>query len=309
MVRHTTWFTSSFRISLKKMSRRIPKGKSAKLSSPSGGARTKISKATVKKDRKFVLTGVSAIKIILSQYIKDKKFPEEFGDDEVDSLPMTLVSPDENDIPLTDLLHEKSKRAYYFLDARKAQIKLWPNMVDVTLAGPLPASTTKLCWWDRHSFQTRPIGCPLRYVAAAATGGPGTESGTLGPDGGEKNIYETEGYFCSFPCCKAYIISLKSEMKYKESLALLSMMFSSFYGSEVAKETIPTAPTWKILLEYGGHLTIQEYKSSIGKLDYEETVNAKRSQLICSSPYIQERRYKTTRTSASATKTLKKDEG
>lgn len=234
-------------------------------------SKTSISKAkTSKNESSFVLPNVSAIKIILSQYVKNRKNIEVFNEEEDEGLPLTLISPEEDDVSMVDILHEKSKRAYYFLDARKTQIKVWPNMVDATLAGSLPVSTTKLCWWDRHPFQNKPLGCPLRYIP-----------------GKEKDTYETEGYFCGFPCCKAYIINQRAEIKYKESLALLSMMFMSFYGK---LDYIPIAPTWKVLKDYGGHLTIQEYKSAIGRLEYEETVNFKRSQLVCSSQYIQEKR-------------------
>ena len=253
-------------------------------------AKGKSKKVNQETDNSFTLTGISAVKIVLSQYVKNRKKIEEYEDDEGD-LPLTLVSPEEDDIPIMDILHERSKRAYYFLDARKTQIKVWPNMVDVTLAGPLPSSTTKLCWWDRHSFQNRPLGCPLRCISDK--------------EHKEKDIYETEGIFCGFPCCKAYIISQKSEMKYKESLALLTMIFMTFYGKRDI--SIPIAPTWKMLKAYGGHLTIQEYKSSIGRLDYEETVNFKRSQLVCSSQYIQEKRSKDDKTVIPETKGFKKN--
>jgi hypothetical protein len=266
----------------------------------------------------FTLTGVSAVKVILSQYVKNRKKVEVFDAEmEEDGLEMTIVSPD--DISITDLLHEKSKRAYYFLDARKTQIKLWPIMIDVTLEGALPAHTAKLCWWDHHQFENRPIGCPLRCIYPTKPKEK-VNLKSVGPQASrpqEKDetpitvvsepspgpTYETEGYFCSFPCCKAYIISRKAEIKYKESLSLLTMMFMSFYdgsdGSETKIESIPVAPTWKILKEYGGHLTIQEYKSSIGKLEYEETINFKRSTpkaggsgIVSSSQYIQEKRSK-----------------
>jgi hypothetical protein len=242
----------------------------------------------------FLLSDISATKVILSQYayMKNKRKVEEF-EDEDGGMSLTLVSPEE-DISMADILQEKSKRSYYFLDTHKVQNKMWPNMIDVTLTGPLPASTTKSCWWDRHSFQNRPIGCPLRYIASAsgAVGSTVGDSATVPTlrGGEDKKVFETEGYFCGFPCCKAYIISQKSNPKYKDSLALLTMLFMSFYNRI---EYTPKAPTWKILKEYCGHLTIQEYRAAIGRLEYEETVNLKRSQLICSSQYIQEKRTKT----------------
>ncbi len=281
------------------MSRTTPKAKVAKSTIAKNvaksGAFTKDEVPLRSDPVSFVLTNVSAVKTILSQYVKNKKKIKEFEDDE--KLQLTSVSI-EDDIPISDILHEKSKRAYYFLDTRKDQNKIWPNMIDVTLAGPLPASTTKLCWWDRHPFQTKPVGCPLRHTSAklpllnqvvdTASGGD-SRSVKINKKDDPKEIYETEGYFCSFPCCKAYIISRKSETKYKESLSLLTMMFMSFYDKI---EYIPPAHTWKILKDYGGHLTIQEYRSSIGRLEYEETVNYKRSIVLSNAQYVLEKKQK-----------------
>lgn len=246
-------------------------------------SKTKTTKSKISKnknlgptDTSFILTGISAVKIVLSQYVKNRKKIEEFEENDGGSLPLTLVSPEDEDLSITDILYEKSKLAYYFLDSHKSQIKLWPNMLDIALAGPLPESTTKSCWWDRHNFQNKPIGCPLKYIPPSKQG--------------EKETYETEGYFCSFPCCKAYIISHKSEMKYKESLTLLTMLFMSFYGKP---QYIPTAPTWKILKDYCGHLTVREYRASFGRLEYQETVNVKKVQMLTSPQYIEEKRSKT----------------
>jgi len=240
----------------------------------------------------FVLQDVSAVQTILSGYASQTQ-KIIVDDNDPESLPQTLISADEDaDIPIVDLLHEKSRKAYYFLDTRKVQNKYWGIMLDVTANGSLPMATTKPCWWCRHSFKTKPIGCPLVYHSQ--------------PEGIDKerfeeklalanittqgsDFFETEGYFCSFPCCKAYILSQRNSMKYKESAALLSLLFYTLYKR---REIIPAAPPWKILKDYGGQLTIQEYRASFGKLEYEETVNTRRPYMFCSSQYISEKRLK-----------------
>lgn len=218
----------------------------------------------------FTLKGISATKIIISQYIKHNKKVEEYESPE-DNIPLTIIEEDE-EVPLSDLLHERSKKAYYFLDVKKNEIKLWPNLIDMTLNGPLPVSTTKSCWWDRHPFNNRPIGCPIRYHVKN-----GVET------------YETEGIFCSFPCCKAYIIDKGSKVKYKDSLSLLTTLFETFI-TEKSYNMLPPSPSWKLLKDYGGHLSIQEYRATFGRLEYDETVNTKRCLLVSSSQYIQEKR-------------------
>ena len=241
----------------------------------------------------FVLSDISAIQVILSGYAaQTKKILVE--NDDKDALPQTLITADEDaDIPVVDLLHEKSKKAYYFLDTRKIQIKYWGNMLDVTSNGSLPSYTNKPCWWCRHLFKTRPIGCPLVYHPHKKEGvdkerfEEKLKAANISRDGND--FFETEGYFCSFPCCKAYILSQRNNMKYKDSAGLLSLLMYSIYRR---RDIIPAAPSWKLLKDYGGHLTIQEFRSSFGKLEYEETINTRRPYMFCSSQYISEKRLK-----------------
>lgn len=236
------------------------------------------------------LKNVSAVQIIVSNYAPKKKVIDL---EENEILPQTLISQDIEDvdeIPVTALLHEKSKRSYYFLDNRKIQNKYWRNLIDITISGPLPNSIDKPCWWCRNTFTTNPIGCPLKYNSHK-------EGNTVVDEKFKKagiktttnEFFETEGLFCSFPCCKAFIIDQKAAARYQESLALLSLMLIKIYGKSV---DIPIAPTWKVLKEYGGHLTIDEFRSTFGKLDYTLTVNMRRPYMFCSSQLLEEQKIK-----------------
>lgn len=241
----------------------------------------------------FVLSDISAVQVILAGYsTKKKKILVE--NDELEALPQTLISADEDaDIPIVDLLHEKSRKAYYFLDARKIQIKYWGIMLDVTMHGVLPPSTGKPCWWCRHPFKTPPLGCPLIYHSHKTEGIDKErfeeKLKAANIPIGQNDFFETEGYFCSFPCCKAYILSQRNNIKYKDSTALLSLLLYILYKR---RDIIPIAPSWKLLKDYGGHLAIQEFRSSFGKLEYEETINTRRPYMFCSSQYIAEKRLK-----------------
>lgn len=253
------------------------------------------SNKTAEADTVFTLSGISAIQVILAGYASQKKKKVMVEDLEgEEALPQTLISADDDaDIPVLDLLHEKSKKAYYFLDTRKNQIKYWGVMLDVTANGPLPETTTKPCWWCRHSFKTSPIGCPLVYHPHKKDGIDASRMkeklDAAGIEHTTNDFFETEGYFCSFPCCKAYILSQRNNLKYKESSGLLSLLFSTLYKK---KSIIPTAPTWKMLSDYGGPLTIQEYRATFGKIEYEETVNSRRPYMFSSSQYISEKKIK-----------------
>jgi hypothetical protein len=153
-------------------------------------------------------------------------------------------------------------------------------MIDINIKGPLPPVTNKLCWWDRNSFKTVPLGCPLKYHAKIL------ENKKMKKD---TEIFETEGIFCGFACCRAYILSQKNNLKYKDSLGLLSMIALAVCKKQI---DIPTAPTFKILKEYGGHLTIAEYRKLLGVIDFEENINYQRSAFITRSQYTLEKKRK-----------------
>lgn len=278
----------------------------------------------------FILKNISAVQTVLSTFAFSTKLLD--MDDNQDCIPQTLLSGDEvdkiTDIPVADLLHEKSKRAYYFLDTRKIQNKFWGVMIDVTLNGPLPNTIQKPCWWCKHKFPSKPIGCPLKYHPHKTSGIEKDrfeeKMKAVGLPTTTNDFFETEGLFCSFPCCKAFILDQKGSIKYKESLTLLSLLFSILYSSDKhpigifsldskkSKKTtpmphkktllpensradttdFPTAPSWKLLKDYGGHLTIEEWRSTFGKLEYDLTVNVRRPYMYCSSQYISEKKIK-----------------
>lgn len=276
------------------------------------------SKKTAPTKKVAVLKGISAIQLALATYTKKYSSKKNKNDvfelpESQDSIPQTIIADidaesDENDIPVAEIIHEKSKRAYYFLDHRKIQNKLWGNMIDFTTNGPLPTSTNKPCWWCSGTFKNLPLGCPLRY-------NPNKTSGiekeryeaklkqTTIKNHTTNDFFETEGIFCSFPCCKAYIIDQGSNPRYKDSLTLLSLMFSIFHEIPDDSEDadFDAAPSWKLLKDYGGHLTYQEFRSSFGKLKYDVTVNTQRPYLYSSSQYIAEKKIKMFRNVKAAT--------
>jgi hypothetical protein len=246
----------------------------------------------------FVLKNIQAIQVILSHYIRPSKtnVDDHHVNDDNGDLPQTIIPETGEEKPqpsVSELMHEKSKKAIYFLDSHKKQVKHWVNMIDYTTNGALPQYTTKPCWWCRHTFQTRPIGCPLRYHEHKTSGvdkerfEEKLKSANLPTD--TNDFFETEGIFCSFPCTKAYILSMKHIAKYKESSTSLTLLYSILFGKVI---NIPRAPSWKILKDYMGHLTIQEFRATFGQLVYDETVNIRRPYMFSSSRYISEKKVK-----------------
>jgi len=232
---------------------------------------------------------------VLFYYYGPGDYDSESSDD---GIAETILEFGDEDIGITDLLHEKSKkskRSLMFLDPHKSTVKLWGNMIDVAQGGALPRYTTKPCWWCRSTFNSHPIGCPIRYNPEKSSGSERDRilkrfrEANLPLDCGT-DFFETEGVFCTFPCVKAYILDQLSRTKspkYKRALTLLTLLYLKLMGQITI---IPTAGTWKVLTEWGGHLTPKEFRATTGLLEYIETVNSRRPYMYSTSTYVQEKR-------------------
>jgi len=211
-------------------------------------------------------------------------------------IPETPIDLDEEDVNISSLVKEKSQRCIYFLDQYKNKIRYWVNMIDYTQSGALPLYTKKPCWWCRHSFDTHPIGCPIKYNTHKKTGieKERVEScfSNMNLSFEKNDFFETIGIFCSFPCVKAFIydeMSKGDRSRYKDSLTLLSLLYEKLFGH---KQIIPKAGDYKNLKDYGGHLTLEDYRNSFGILRYDETCNLRRPYMFSSSVYIKETKIK-----------------
>jgi len=179
------------------------------------------------------------------------------------------------DEKVVDIMQDKSDRYMYFIDSKKMKVKCWLNMIDFSRDGILPNATNKPCWWCRHTFVTCPIGIPLKFwcknsnsIHRLAVLEKCKELNIDVDDSFE--FFETEGIFCSFPCVKAYVMSDINNPRYKESLSNLTLLFSNIHK---CIKPIPVASSWKVLDIWGGHQTIEQYRSSFDRLVYEDTNN------------------------------------
>lgn len=112
------------------------------------------------------------------------------------------------------------------------------------------------CWWctftiDETSGQL--LGCPINVTRE-----------------GNKKIYSTDGVFCSFNCVKAYILQKEQfDVLYENSHILLGHMFCDMNGF-ITPITIEPAPDKKLLLDYGGYMTKEQYYECFNRLLYTE---------------------------------------
>lgn len=177
--------------------------------------------------------------------------------------------------PTTDILQDKSKRNMHFYDSKKISKKMWIHLYDSVKDGPMPIYTDVPCMWCREQFITCPLGIPVKYVPRDSIS---REMREMRKKCKALNIrvddnfefFETDGIFCSFPCVKSQIREESSNPRYKNAFTNLTLLHYKLFGECKA---IPFAPSYKLLKKWGGHLTIDQYRSSFDRVIYEDTIN------------------------------------
>lgn len=84
------------------------------------------------------------------------------------------------------------------------------------------------------------------------------------------DYYETEGIFCSFNCCYSYILQRKRDIRYRLSLGLLSKIYFDLFNKNLE---IVSAPNWQLLENFGGNLTIDDFRDNFSKIEYIDMGN------------------------------------
>jgi hypothetical protein len=79
------------------------------------------------------------------------------------------------------------------------------------------------------------------------------------------SYYEMFGSFCSFNCCMAFIDDNLHNTMYKYSKFLLNNIYSDLVGES---HPIKPAPHWSLLSDYGGILSITEFRDSFNKIEW-----------------------------------------
>lgn len=118
------------------------------------------------------------------------------------------------------------------------------------------------CWWDRHTFNTYPIGIPIKYIE-------------------EDDTFLCDGIFCSLCCAKSFIKEHSKNFRYRESPYLLKLMYVKLGGK--LGDKIPMASDWRVLDVFGGHITIKEFRDIFCRYSYTQTHNI---QVISTGTYL-----------------------
>lgn len=175
-----------------------------------------------------------------------------------------------------------------FLNDPHKQYQLHLTMIDGATSRNIDGMKHRVaCFWCRHRFDSAPIGCPLRYVPNQVektlhtranetyTINENIASSEIVSDQKQtrENYYETDGVFCSFNCCSAFIDDNYTDSRYKFSRSLMMGMFCAVNDIDPrdVPERIRPAPSWRLLTEYGGHLSIEEFRASFDSVAFTET--------------------------------------
>lgn len=192
----------------------------------------------------------------------------------------------ENTTAIADVIDLKPPAQFSFTDESKNIVNCSVSFIDFKSKRP-PSSIN--CFWCRHKIPNDKalIGCPIKYIPDTLTktylseitktmymiSESITKSRAKQPLNSEQSIeknqiYETDGAFCSFNCCLAFIHDNKSNSLYRNSEMLLNKIFSDSFPNDDNTKIKP-ASHWRTLKEYGGFLDIEEFRNGFTNVSYK----------------------------------------
>ena len=120
--------------------------------------------------------------------------------------------------------------------------------------GEWPVKTDVRCFHCHHNFSTTPVGIPLKRQLKQAAQIPDDKRQTK-----LKYIYTCSGCYCSFECAKA-------NLRPPNDPSLLMLLRHDACGISMknpdgSPNSIIAAPPFTMLREYGGELSIEEFRS------------------------------------------------
>lgn len=189
---------------------------------------------------------------------------------------------------------QKETNTFSYLDESKKEHQCVLTMVSNDTQCDLPEKTNIFCFWCHHPFNSKPLGCPIQYVPHRIVKDYYSE---ITKDNYilrenithkqldnnqdhfekhnmnmiERDYYITDGVFCSFNCCLAFIQNNHHDPLYRYSENLLTNIYIKTFGENA--QPITPSPSWRILKDYGGSITIEEYRKNFYKVEYKDIYN------------------------------------
>ncbi len=143
-----------------------------------------------------------------------------------------IVSSENNDISIHD--HDKTMGVSLSSTDICTMSMRTPNKIQ---SYHLNFSKNTKCWWCKNYFDSPPVQLPEDYY---------------------NNTFFCIGNFCSFNCSKSYNLSLNDTLIWKRE-SLLNLLYYETYSEYV---NITPAPHWITLEEYGGTLSIEDFRQN-----------------------------------------------
>jgi hypothetical protein len=188
----------------------------------------------------------------------------------------------ENNIQTTMLadLYKPRSDIISFLDEAKKPHVCNLSMVDMSNGIEVSFFNKHNCFWCRHPFNTKGVGCPIKYMDSQAVktyySPINKNTYTIKENISERKAkqlkvkpgtYITDGIFCSFNCCQSWINDNKHNRLYDLSKTLLLKLYKDMTNKKIT-EILP-APHWRILDKYTGDINITEFRDGFNKIEYE----------------------------------------
>lgn len=213
------------------------------------------------------------------------------------------IAPPKFTTPIDGLsLNNSGDKLFSYFDESKKTHRCFCTMIN-NVNEQLPLKTTCHCYWCRNPFSSIPIGVPIKYIHSQSiksyyseitkdtykirenistkkrielekmlesqkTSNNETDTYDISVD--KKEYYITDGMFCSFNCAYAYFLDNEHKSEYTLSKSLLTKMYEQLFSTDF---TIFPAPNWQLLIQYGGHLTIDEFRDQFNKIEYIDLEN------------------------------------
>jgi hypothetical protein len=113
------------------------------------------------------------------------------------------------------------------------------NNVNKILTHNLVFDKNTKCWWCRNTFDTPSVQLPDDYY---------------------NDTFYCIGNFCSFSCCKSYNSDNVNTLLISKRESLLNLLY---YMTYKRYDEIIHAPHWTVLKEYGGILSINDFRKNL----------------------------------------------
>ena len=208
-----------------------------------------------------------------------------------------IISNNKNITKISELNSEN--RYFSYLDESKKNHKCLITLIDYIKEQKIPEKTSINCFWCKYSFSSSPLSCPISFVPSQLKKRYYSE---ITKDKYEirenisfqkqqnvieklekkeitdkkisitkNNYYLCDGIFCSFNCCLAFINDNSHKPLYNKSSQFLHEIFYRIFSD--SKKGIIAAPSWRLLENYGGTLTIDDFRDSFNRVEYSNIDN------------------------------------